>query len=79
MKARDLDRDESFGDIIRRAIADEEDSHAFYCRAAEVMLSGRERQVLLDLAKEELEHRRKLEDILSGWETREALNGALGS
>ena len=79
MRAEDLSPGVAVADILRQAITDENDSCAYYNRAAELVYSPWERDMFRALAAEELEHARRLEDLLAHWETREALNAALGS
>ena len=78
MRALDLSPGVAVADILRQAIDDENDSYAYYMRAAELVHSPWERDMFRGLAEEELKHARRLEDLLANLETREALNTALG-
>ena len=53
-------------DILERAIANEEAAEAFYRTAADAVMQPASRDVLLDLMREEAEHKRLLEEFRSG-------------
>ena len=57
---------ESVDDVLDFAIKEEEGAHAFYTELAEKVDKPWVKQLLLDFAKEELGHKRKLEAVKAG-------------